>query len=64
MRGRVLAVNSFVLGLMYPVGTLVQGAIADAVGLRWITGASGAALLVTALVLSAPHLRRITAAAA
>ena len=64
MRGRVLAVNTFVLGLMYPVGTLVQGAIADAVGLRWITGASGVALLVTALALSAPHLRRITAATA
>jgi MFS family permease len=64
MRGRVLAVNTFVLGLMYPVGTLVQGAIADAVGLRWITGASGVALLATALALSAPHLRRITAATA
>ena len=64
MRGRVLAVNTFVLGLMYPVGTLVQGALADAVGLRWITGASGVALLATALALSAPHLRRIATATA
>ena len=32
MRGRVLAVNFLVLGLMYPIGSLVQGPIADAIG--------------------------------
>ena len=44
MRGRVLAVNSFVLGLLFPVGTLVQGAIADLTSLRTITIGSGVVL--------------------
>ncbi len=43
MRGRVLAVNSFVLGLLYPVGTIVQGVLADVIGLRATTSASGGA---------------------
>jgi MFS family permease len=47
MRGRVLAVNSFVLGIMYPVGTLVQGAIADVTSLRTVTVGSGVVLAVT-----------------
>lgn len=55
MRGRVLAVNSFVLGIGYPVGTLVQGVIADAVGLRWVTGGSAVVLAVVA----APALRSL-----
>jgi predicted MFS family arabinose efflux permease len=47
MRGRVLAVNSFVLGIMYPAGTLVQGAIADVTSLRTVTVGSGVVLAVT-----------------
>lgn len=62
MRGRVLAVNTFVLGLCFPVGTLVQGAIADEVGLREVTAASGIALFAVAAVLTLPHLRRLRAA--
>ncbi len=51
MRGRVLAVNAFVLGIMYPVGSLVQGRVADWVGLRWVTAGSGVLLgLVVALM--------------
>ena len=46
LRGRVLAVNSFVLGVMYPVGSLVQGRLADDVGLRWVTAGSGVVLLL------------------
>lgn len=46
MRGRVLAVNFFVLGVMFPVGSLIQGQIADAVGLRWTTAGSGIALAI------------------
>ncbi|MGB8858017.1 MAG: dihydroxy-acid dehydratase [Ilumatobacteraceae bacterium] len=52
LRGRVLAVNSFVLGVLYPVGSLVQGRLADAVGLRWVTAGSGLALLIAALLFS------------
>ena len=61
MRGRVLAVNSFVLGLLFPVGTLIQGALADVAGLRWVTAASGVTLLAVAIVLTIPHLRRLRA---
>jgi len=46
LRGRVLAVNSFVLGVLYPVGALVQGQLADVVGLRWVTIGSGVLLFV------------------
>jgi MFS family permease len=59
MRGRVLAVNSFVLGLLYPIGTLIQGALADAAGLRWVTAMSGLTLLTVAVVLTIPHVRRM-----
>jgi MFS family permease len=45
MRGRALAVNTFILGSLYPIGTLIQGQVADGVGLKWVTGASGALLL-------------------
>ncbi|MEX0848425.1 MAG: MFS transporter [Ilumatobacteraceae bacterium] len=51
MRGRVLAVNSFVLGVLFPVGTLVQGAIADSTSLRAVTVGSGACLAVALLLL-------------
>ena len=61
MRGRVLAVNSFVLGLLYPIGTLIQGALADTAGLRWVTAMSGLTLLVVVTVLTLPHLRRMRA---
>jgi len=45
MRGRALAVNTFVLGTLYPIGALVQGALADSVGLKRITAASGVLVL-------------------
>jgi len=46
LRGRVLAVNSFVLGVLYPVGALIQGQLADQIGLRWVTAGSGLLLMV------------------
>ncbi|MEO6159115.1 MAG: MFS transporter, partial [Ilumatobacteraceae bacterium] len=46
MRGRVLAVNTFILGALYPIGTLLQGALADRFGLKWVTAGSGIVLLV------------------
>lgn len=51
MRGRVLAVNSFVLGTMYPLGLLLQGAIADATSLRAVTVGSGVVLALVLLAL-------------
>jgi predicted MFS family arabinose efflux permease len=46
MRGRVLAVNSFVLGVFYPIGTLIQGPLADAFSLRRVTAGAGVLLLL------------------
>jgi MFS family permease len=60
MRGRVLAVNFLVLGIMFPVGSFIQGRIADAIGLRWTTAGSGIALGVGMLAL-APWQRRAAA---
>lgn len=60
MRGRVLAVNFLVLGLLFPVGSFIQGQIADAIGLRWTTAGSGIVLGVGLLAL-APWQRRAAA---
>jgi len=60
MRGRVLAVNFLVLGIMFPVGSLIQGQIADAIGLRWTTAGSGVVLGLGLLAL-APWQRRAAA---
>ena len=57
MRGRVLAVNFLVLGMMFPVGALIQGQIADAIGLRWTTAGSGI-ILAAGLAALAPWQRR------
>ena len=46
MRGRVLAVNTFILGALYPLGALVQGWLADRVGLPWVTAGSGVLLAI------------------
>jgi MFS family permease len=60
MRGRVLAVNFLVLGVLFPVGTLIQGQIADAIGLRWTTAGSGL-LLAGGMLAMAPWQRRASA---
>ncbi len=62
MRGRVLAVNFLVLGILFPVGALIQGQIADAIGLRWTTAGSGIVLAVGMAAL-APWQRRAAALA-
>ena len=47
-RGRVLSLYLVALGVVYPIGSLIQGPLADRVGLAWTTGGS-AALLAVAL---------------
>ena len=44
LRGRAMSVNNFVLGAFYPLGLLVQGAIADRTSLRVVTVGSGLVL--------------------
>ncbi len=43
-RGRVLGLYMMVLGAIYPVGAVVEGAIAHVVGIRAVTAVSGAVL--------------------
>jgi MFS family permease len=60
IRGRVLSVLTVILGSMYPLGAVVQGKIADSIGLREVTFASGVALLAAQLLLrvTRPHVAR------
>jgi predicted MFS family arabinose efflux permease len=51
LRGRVLAVNNVVLGSLYPLGAVVQGKIADSIGLRATT--AGAAVLMAVVLVGA-----------
>jgi MFS family permease len=49
LRGRVLSLYLVALGVAYPIGSLVQGPLADTLGLAWSTAGAGA-LLAAALV--------------
>jgi len=44
LRGRVMSVNMMILGTIYPIGAVAQGAIADRVGLRITTAVTAVAL--------------------
>ena len=50
LRGRVLSLYLVALGVSYPIGSLVQGPVADSLGLAWTTAVAGC-LLAIALVL-------------
>ena len=54
-RGRILSLYLVGLGVVYPVGALVQGPLADALGLRAIT--IGAAVLLLAILMSLGAIR-------
>jgi MFS family permease len=43
-RGRVLSFFLVALGVSYPVGALIQGPVADSIGIRWTTACSAIAL--------------------
>ncbi|MDQ1386426.1 MAG: hypothetical protein QOG65_3805 [Actinomycetota bacterium] len=46
IRGRVLAVNTMILGSLYPLGAVVQGKVADGIGLRATTFGAAAIMAV------------------
>jgi MFS family permease len=50
LRGRVVSVLMMLIGALYPIGSIAQGAIADEIGLRATT--AGAAVLLGALLLA------------
>jgi MFS family permease len=59
-RGRVLGLYMMALGTVYPLGLVIQGAIAGAVGIRVVTMASGTllAVVMAGLVLLRPRFFR------
>jgi MFS family permease len=50
LRGRVLAVNNVILGSLYPLGAVLQGKIADSIGLRATTAGAAGLMAATLLV--------------
>ena len=48
LRGRILAVFTVILGSLYPLGSVVQGKVADHIGLRATTFGSAAVMLARA----------------
>jgi MFS family permease len=59
-RGRVLSLYLVALGVAYPVGALVQGPVADRIGIGWTTTASALLLMLILAVaaVSLPGVRR------
>jgi cell shape-determining protein MreD len=47
LRGRMLGIYMMALGIFYPIGALLQGAIANIVGIRAVT--AGGAIILLAL---------------
>jgi predicted MFS family arabinose efflux permease len=52
MRGRVMALRIMAFTGAYPLGALIQGWLADAIGPQWTVGLAGALLLIAGLLLS------------
>jgi MFS family permease len=50
-RGRVMAINNATLGVLYPIGAVLQGALADQVGVRTVTVASGVLMVLVLMAM-------------
>jgi predicted MFS family arabinose efflux permease len=50
LRGRTVAVNTTILGLLYPAGSLIQGRLGDRIGLNAVTAGAGALMLAVVVV--------------
>lgn len=59
-RGRVLSFFQVALGVSYPIGALLQGPVADAIGIGWTTACSAIALalIMAAVVVFRPGFAR------
>ena len=55
VRGRVLSIYLVALGVSYPVGSLIQGPLADSLGLAWTT--AGTSILLALVLVLARMLR-------
>jgi MFS family permease len=61
LRGRVLSFYFLALGTLYPIGTMIQGPIADRIGLGTMTALSGVALLGALVLIRLLLPERVTA---
>jgi len=52
IRGRVMSVLNVLLGLLYPIGSIVQGRLADSIGQRLVTAGAAITMLGVLAVLS------------
>jgi MFS family permease len=59
-RGRVLSFFQVALGVSYPIGALLQGPVADAIGIGWTTACSAIAMavIVAAVAVARPGFAR------
>jgi MFS family permease len=55
VRGRVLSIYMMGLGLVYPIGAVLQGTIANHTGVRSVTVAGAAAMMATMAVIALVH---------
>jgi MFS family permease len=51
IRGRVVSLLAVILGVLYPLGAVVQGKLADQFGLREVTVLAGALMLVALVIM-------------
>jgi MFS family permease len=60
IRGRVMSVLNVLLGLLYPIGAVVQGRLSDVIGQRIVTAGAAVAMLavLAALAVARPGLFR------
>ena len=58
LRGRILSLYMLALGVIYPIGAIIQGAVADRIGLRTVVVGTAALLLavLVAFYIGRPHL--------
>jgi predicted MFS family arabinose efflux permease len=61
VRGRVMSLLMVLLGSLYPIGALAQGAIADEIGLRATTAGAAVIMLVVLVVVKIARPRLVTA---
>lgn len=57
IRGRVVSLLAVVLGTLYPLGAVIQGQLADAIGLREVTLMAAGAMLVCLIAMKLRHPR-------
>lgn len=51
IRGRVVSLLAVILGVLYPIGSVIQGNLADVIGLRQVTVLAGALMMVALVVM-------------